>query len=506
MKLFWSPASCPGSYQDTKGCRDFFYRNYTYLPLSMSTTPFLAKKIGFWAATAIIIGSIIGSGVFMKPASMAQQLGSPIWLTVVWVIAGLFSLFGALVYAELGAMIPETGGIYVYFRKMFGDFVAYLYGWAAFSVMNTAAVAAIAFVCAQYADYFLQLPRFDAVTEQSVVWHLPFIGDLFPLKNFGVKSLAIALIAGLTWLNYRSVKAGSSFQLISTIIKIGVIGALVVGIFFFGHGSFDNFFHSENPKQGGALLSGFIAALTGAFFAYDGWVNITFVAGEIKQPQRNIPRSLFTGVIACIIVYILVNQAYLYVLPVEKVAASSLVAADAITVALGTTGGALVAAMIVICTLGAINGNIMATTRVTYAMGKDKVFLPWAGNEHKQYQTPGNALWLHAVWITLLIISGSFDMLADMMVFVSWIAYGMGAVGIFMLRKKMPNAERPYKIWLHPFVTLLFIGFTALFLIITVYNDVTNYLNDRQPVVNSLLGIVIVVLGVPFYFYFRKKK
>jgi len=472
----------------------------------MSTTSSLSKKIGYWSATAIIVGSIIGSGVFMKPASMAGQLGSPIWLTVVWIIAGLFSLMGALVYAELGAMMPETGGIYVYFRKMFGDFVAYLYGWAAFSVMNTTGVAAIAFVCAQYADYFLHLPRFDVSVEQSVVWHLPFIGGLHPLENFGVKSLAITIVAGLTWLNVRSVKAGSSFQLISTIVKMGVIAALVIGIFFFGNGSVENFFHAENPKQGGALLAGIIAALTGAFFAYDGWINITFIAGEIKQPQRNIPKSLFTGVIACIIVYVLVNQAYLYVLPVEKIAASSLVASDAIAVALGNTGGALVAAMIVICTLGAINGNLMATTRVTYAMGKDKVFLPWAGKEHKRFQTPGNALWLHGAWISVLIISGSFDMLADMMVFISWIAYGMGAVGIFMLRKKMPDAERPYKIWMHPFVTLLFIIFTAAFLVITVYNDVTNYLNDRQPVVNSLLGILIVVLGIPFYFYYRKKK
>ncbi len=471
----------------------------------MSTSS-LAKKIGFWSATAIIVGSIIGSGVFMKPASMAGQLGSPIWLTVVWVIAGMFSLFGALIYAELGAMMPETGGIYVYFRKMFGDFVAYLYGWAAFSVMNTAGIAAIGFVCAQYADYFLHLPRFDAATEQSVVWYLPFIGDLHPLENFGVKSLAIALVAGLTWLNYRSVKAGSSFQLISTIVKIGVIAALVFGILFFGNGSVQNFFHAENPKQGGALLSGIIAALTGAFFAYDGWVNITYIAGEIKQPQRNIPKSLFTGVIACIIVYILVNQAYLYILPVEKVASSSLVASDAMGIVFGSSGQAIVAAMIVICTLGAINGNIMATTRVTYAMGKDKVFLPWAGKEHKRFQTPGNALWLHATWISVLIVSGSFDILADMMVFISWIVYGMGAVGIFMLRKKMPQAERPYKIWMHPFVTLLFIGFTAIFLVITVYNDITNYVNDRQPVVNSLLGIVIVALGIPVYFYFRSKK
>ncbi len=466
----------------------------------------LAKKIGFWSATSIIIGSIIGSGVFMKPASMAGQLGSPVWLTAVWIIAGLFSLMGALVYAELGAMLPEDGGIYVYFRKMFGGFVAFLYGWSAFSVINTASIAAIAFVCAQYADFFLQLPRFDAVTEQAVTWHLPFIGDLHPLENFGVKSLAIVLVGALTWLNYRSVKAGSSFQLISTIIKMAVIAALVIGIFFFGNGSVHHFFQAEHPKQGGALLSGVIAALTGAFFAYDGWNNITCIAGEIKQPQRTIPKSLFTGVIACVLVYILVNQAYLYVLPVEKIASSSLVASDAMAVVFGNTGEAIVAAMIVVCTLGAINGNVLATTRVTYAMGKDKVFLPWAGKEHTKYQTPGNALWLHAGWISVLIISGSFDMLADMMVFISWVTYGMGAVGIFMLRKTMPDVTRPYKIWMHPLVTILFILFTTAFLVITVYNDITNYINDRQPVVNSLLGILIVTAGVPFYFYYRKKQ
>jgi len=472
----------------------------------MPTTSSLAKKIGFLSATSIIIGSIIGSGVFMKPASMAGQLGSPVWLTLVWVIAGLFSFFGALIYAELGAMIPETGGIYVYFRKMFGEFVAFLYGWAAFSVINTAAVAAISFVCAQYADFFLHLPRFDAVTETAVVLHLPFIGDLFPLQNFGVKSLAILLVAGLTWLNYRSVKAGGSFQLVSTVVKMLVIAALVFGIFLFGQGSFQNFVATENPKQGAALFSGIMAAMTGAFFAYDGWINITFIAGEIKQPQRNIPRSLFVGVISCIVVYVLVNQAYLYMLPIEEIAASSLVASDAIGRALGDTSQAIVAAMIVICTLGAINGNILATTRITYAMGKDRVFLPWTGKEHPKFQTPGNALWLHAVWISVLILSGSFDMLADMMVFISWIAYGMGAVGIFMLRKKMRDTERPYKIWMHPLVTILFIVFTAFFLLITVYNDVTNYIHGRQPVVNSLLGIVITALGIPLFFYYRGKK
>lgn len=471
----------------------------------MSSSGNLQKKIGFTAAASIVVGSIIGSGVFMKPATMADQLGSPIWLTLVWIIAGVFSLFGALIYAELGAQMPETGGIYIFFRRMFGDFFAFLYGWAAFSVINTAAVAAISFVCAQYADYFLHLPRFDTLTEQSVVWHIPFIGDLHPLENFGVKSLAVGLMFSLTALNYRSVKAGSAFQLVSTVIKMAVIAALIAGIFFSGEGSVQNFVQAENPKHGYALLGSIVVAMTGAFYAYDGWINITFIAGEIKQPQKNIPRSLILGVFACIAIYVLVNQAYLYVLPVEKVASSSLVAADAISAALGKTGGAIVAAMIVICTLGAVNGNVMATARITYAMGKDRVFMPWAGKEHKRFHTPGNALWLHAVWTALFIITGSFDMLADMFVFVTWIAYGVGAAGIFILRKKMPAAERPYKVWGYPWVPILFIAFTGFYLVITIWNDVTNYLAHRQPVINSVLGLLLTLIGVPLYFYYKRK-
>ncbi|HEX2629756.1 MAG TPA: amino acid permease [Chitinophagaceae bacterium] len=465
----------------------------------------LKKQIGYWAAVSIIVGSVIGSGVFMKPSSMAAELGSPVWLALVWVIAGLFSLFGALVFAELGAMIPETGGIYAYFRYMYGGFIAFLYGWAAFSVINTAAVAAIAFVCADYANYFLHLPRLSPALE-AYTWHIPFIGDLHPLENMGVKALAVVLIIGLTALNYISVKAGSYFQVLSTIIKVAVIGVLVFGIFFSGNGSLQNFIDARDPQQGMGLISALVIAMTGAFFSYDGWINITFIAGEVQHPQRNIPRSLLLGVSICVLVYVLVNQAYLYVLPVESVATSPLVASDAITVALGNTSGAVVAAMIVICTFGAINGNIMATSRITYAMGKDKVFAAWTGKEHPRFQTPGNALWLHGIWTALFVITGSFDMLANMFVFITWIAYGAGAVGIFLLRKKMPDKERPYKVWGYPLVPIVFILFTAFYLVMTVYNDVTNYLNHSQPVINSLLGLVITAIGVPLYFYFRRRK
>jgi APA family basic amino acid/polyamine antiporter len=200
-----------------------------------------------------------------------------------------------------------------------------------------------------------------------------------------------------------------------------------------------------------------------------------------------------------------VNQAYLYVLPIEKIAGSSLVAADSIGVVLGRAGEAVVAAMIVVSTVGCLNGNIIATCRITYAMGKDKCFAPVLGKDHSKYKTPANALWLHGIWTTVLIISGSFDMLADMFVFITWLAYGLGAIGILILRKKMPDAKRPYKIWGHPYVTILYIAFTTFYLVSTVYNDVNNYIHHLQPVINSALGLMITAFGIPFYFYYRKK-
>ena len=471
----------------------------------MDQPPQLKKSIGLWSAVSIIIGSIIASGVFMKPATMAAQLASPLWMAAVWIIAGIFSLFGGLIYAELGAMLPETGGQYVYFRHMYGRFVAFLYGWSAFAVINTASVAAISFVCSQYADYFLHLPRLSAVAEHSLVWHIPLLGNLYPLENLGVKGLAIALVIGLTILNYISVRAGSALQVISTVVKIAVIAALVFGIFFSGNGSVQNFVDAPQAKHGMSLLSGIVAALTGAFMAYDGWINISFVGGEIHNPQKVIPKSLLIGLFACIMVYVLVNQAYLYVLPIDKVAGSSLVASDAIAVALGKTSGAVVAAMIVICTFGAINGNTMSIARVTYAMSRDKLFLEWTGKEHPRFHTPGNALLLHGIWASVLIISGSFDMLADMFTFVSWIAYLMGAVGIFILRKKMADTLRPYKAWGYPLVPVLFIGFAAFYVISTVWNDIYNYNTGKAPVINSVLGLAITALGIPLYWYFSRK-
>jgi len=465
------------------------------------------QVIGYGAAVSFVIGGVIGSGIFMKPATMAGQLGSPVWLIAVWIIGGIFSLIGALIYSEIGAMLPKTGGLYVYLRFMYGDFVAFLYGWAAFTVINTASVSAIAFVCAAYSNYFLHLPGLSPEMEKSVVWHIPYLGNLYPLANLGVKSLAIALVIGITGLNYITTRGSSALQFISTVVKVFVIVALVAGIFLSGNGHAENFIlASANPKHGWLLIGGIIGAMTSAFMAYDGWINLTFIGGELINPQKNIPRSLITGVFACIVIYVLLNLAFLYVLPIDQVAASPLVASDAIARALGNTSGAVIAAMIVICTFGAINSCNMAEARVTYTMAKDNLFFSWVGREHPKFRTPANALLMHGILACLFILTGSFDMLADIFTFIAWLFYLMGAIGIFILRKKMPDRPRPYRVWGYPFLPLLFILFAAFYVISTIWNDINNYISGNTPVINSLLGLAITALGVPLYLYFKRNR
>jgi basic amino acid/polyamine antiporter, APA family len=461
-------------------------------------------KLNFWASVSVIIGSIIGSGIFINPATMAGQTGSPISLIAVWVLGGLFSLLGALIYAELGAMMPETGGLYIFFKKIFGNLTGFLYGWSAFSVINTAAIAAIAYTCAIYVGYFIHLPQCSPAFVQQTAIHVPFIGTLFPLENIGVKMIAILIILILTYLNSISLKISALFQNISTLVKVIAILLIVGGIFLSSHGSIQHFTQTPFEKNGVDWMSGMIAAMAGAFYAYDGWINIVSMAGEVQKPQRNIPRSLFTGVLVCIIVYVLVNAAYLYVLPIEKMATSKLVATDAITIAIGNTGSAIIAMLIIITTVGAVNGNIMCSSRITYAMAKDKLFWRKTGEEHPVKKTPVAALWLHGIWTCIFVLTATFNMLAEMFVFITWLAYGLGAVGIFLLRKKQPQLSRPYKMFAHPATTIFFIAFVLFFCIVTVYNDIKNFTNHTQPVVNSVLGLFITALGIPVYYLFKK--
>lgn len=464
------------------------------------------RTLNFKTTIAIVIGGVIGSGIFMKPSLMASQLGSPLLLLSVWIVAGCITLFGALSNAEVAAMFPETGGQYIFFQTMYGNAFAFVYGWAAFAVFNTAGNASIAYVCSQYADYFIHLPRFDMQTEHTAFFHLPFIGNIFPLENAGIKTLTLLIIVSLTFINYYSVEYGGTLQRFLTALKAIAILFLIGGILFSGKGNINNLFHNADAQpHGTAIISAYIAAIAGAFWAYDGWNNITFVAGEIQHPPKNIPRSLFGGLFFCIIVYALVNLAYLYVMPIENLAHSSFVAADAATIAWGSIGGSAISLMVILSTFGTTNANVFSTARVTFAMGEQNKWFAWAGKVQPKHKTPGNALWLNATWSAVLIISGSFDMLTDMLIFVTWFFYGMSALGVFILRRKYPNTERPYKVLGYPVITFLFVAFTTFFLISTLYNDIENYINGKATIINSLLGLCITCIGIPLYYLQHRK-
>lgn len=466
----------------------------------------LERKLGLWASVSIVVGSVIGSSIFMKPATMAAQLGSPLLLLLVWVLAGVVSMFGGMINAEVGSMLPETGGQYVYFRHMYGNFFAYLYGWASFIVINTASIAGIAFVFAAYTQYFVPLPHFAAGVEHAVPFVIPFIGKFYLLENMGVKGLAILLIVILTIVNVQSVKAAGLVQVFFSVLKVAALVFLIGAIAFSGKGNVLNLTTPSagfNPSAWG-LLTAFVAATTGALAAYDGWNNLGFVSGEIRSPQKNIPRGLIIGLGICILLYALTNEAYLYMLPVDVLKKSPLVATDALNKIMGVAGAGFVAFMVMLSTAGAVNGNVLPCARISYAMGEERNFFAFAGKVSPKYHTPVNALWLQAVWAILLVLIGSFDMMMDMFVFISWIYYGFAAYGIFVLRKKMPNADRSFRMPGYPYLPVIFIVFSVLYVVIILYNDITNYVDGKSPIINSVFGLLLTAVGVPLYWYFRR--
>lgn len=477
----------------------------------------LLPALGLFTTTMLVIGAIIGSGIFRKPGTMAADLiahgvGMPELLIGVWILGGIITLFGALTNAEIASMIPETGGQYVYFDRMYGPFVAYLYGWAVFIVIQTGSIAGIAYIFAEYSGQYLTLPELpDAIA--SVSFTLP-IGTFRPFADFGVKAIAGGLIIVLTIVNYLGVRFGGAVQNFFTIAKIAAIVTLVVLTFVAPEvGSASNFVAASRTHQtnvgGLALALGIAAALQGAFWAYDGWNNITYIAGEVRRPRVTIPRSLVTGLTVVLAVYILTNLAYIYVLPIDVMASSKLVASD-VAEHVVAGGGALIAAAVMVSTFGAVNGTILASARVYFSMARHNVFPRFLGVAHPRFHTPGASLIVQCIWSVLLLLSGTFDSLTDTLIFVSWIFYAAGAYGVFILRRRYPDAERPYRVPGYPWIPAVFVLFAVAFLVLTVYNDISGFIAARaagEPaVINSAFGLSLVALGIPLYFYFRRAK
>jgi APA family basic amino acid/polyamine antiporter len=458
----------------------------------------------------LVIGGVIGSGIFRKSGVMAGALGSPELLLMVWVLAGVITLFGALTNAELAAMIPETGGQYVHYQRMYGPFVAYLFGWSVFAVIQTGSIAAVAYVFAEYATWFVPLPNI-AESWADVAIRVPLIGSVTPFRDSGVKCLAGLLIVILTIINYVGVRFGGMVQNIFSIAKVaGMIGLVVAAFAVPGAGHAKNLVadSASIAPSGFALVAAIVAALQGAFWAYDGWNKLTFVAGEVQSPQRNLPLALIWGMLAVTALYLLMNAAYVYVMPIDEMANSKLVAGD-VAERCFTNGGRWIAVTVLLSTLGAVNAIILATARVFFAMARSRVFPAFIGTVHPRFRTPAAALVIQAIWSIALLSSGTFDMLTDTLIFVSWIFYGLSAYGLFVLRRKEPRTPRPYKVPGYPWVPLMFIICAAIFLTFTVYNDLVAYRAavavGKPAVINFLLGLALVFIGTPFYFYYRSR-
>jgi APA family basic amino acid/polyamine antiporter len=471
----------------------------------------LIPSFGLFTTVTLVVGGVIGSGIFRKPGVMAAQLGSPGLLLAVWVLAALLTLFGALTNAEVASMIPETGGQYIFFERMYGPFFAYLYGWSVFSVIQSGSIAALAYVFAEYTSPFFHLPDL-AGPLGAWSFHLPFIGDVTPFNELGFKALAAVLIILLTAINYLGVKLGGLVQNIFTISKVAAMVLLMIAALLPQTGGhFSNLTTSSATihPHGLALLAAMAAAMQGAFWAFDGWNKLTYIAGEVKEPQRTIPRGLIFGMLIVTAIYLLMNLAYSYVLPIDTIAGSKLVAADVAEKCI--SGGAKwIALGVMISTLGAANATILATARVYFSMARRNTVPQIFGRAHPRFHTPAASLVIQGVWSILLLFSGTFDRITDTLIFVSWVFYAAGAYGVFVLRRKEPNAVRPYKVPGYPVVPWLFVLFALLYLVLTICNDISGYLADRAAgkpaLINSALGMALVFIGAPFYFIAKTRK
>lgn len=443
----------------------------------------LVRELKLSHAGAIVVGTIIGSGIFLVPREMMQAVGSAKLVYLAWIVGGLLSFFGALTYAELGAMKPEAGGEYVYVRDAYGPLASFLWGWTWFLLGKPASIAS---VCTG-------LVRILGVFSSFAFFSHTWIARPFRI-TFGQLAavLAALLISGL---NYSGVKHAGRFQFFTTLAKVAMILAVVAIGFSYKGGTWTNFGTTFSGATGGP--AGFFAALVAALWAYDGWNDLNMVAGEIDRPQRNIPLSLIWGVATVGALYILVNAAVQYVLPAAAVAATERPASQAVQLALGPMGAGLLSAGVALSMLVALNGTIMSGARIPYAMARDGYFFKSLAHVHPRFKTPSTAIVFQ--WVlsaALLLTGGSFRQFFSLAIFSEWLFYMIAGSTVFVFRKRQALAARPYKVWGYPVVPLAFVAASALLLYYTFVNDIRN----------SLLGCLAILLGIPVFYFFKSRR
>jgi len=447
----------------------------------------LRRDLGLWGAISIVVGTVIGSGIFLVPRAMVLRVGSPSMVFVVWVFGGLLSLCGALSYAELAAAMPEAGGEYVYLREAYGPLWGFLYGWTQMWVAKSGSIATLATAFFYYLTNFF--PLLDGV---FYTVPLPLGARGAPLDLRYGQLLAMALILFLAGVNYFGVKLGGEVQIIVTAVKVFLIAFIVVAGLGFGTA------HSPAPAAAPhpLTIAGFFAALVAALWAYDGWNNVSMVASEIRQPQRSLPLALIGGTLVVIVIYMAANAAYFHVLSAAQVGSSERVAADMMRHVVGGWGADAVSIAAMISIFAALNGSILSGARVPYAMARDRRFFASVSKVNATYHTPGVSILALSVWSALLVLSGRYEQLFTYVIFASWILYGMTTAAVIVLRHKRPDLPRPYKTLAYPVLPVLFVLVAILLVLSTLFDS------PRE----SFLGLGFIFLGLPFYYYWDRRR
>ena len=448
-----------------------------------NNSPKLDRQLGLFDSTMMVVGIVIGSGIFMTTGLMADALPSASLILIVWLLGGLQMLAGALTYAELGAAMPKAGGQYVYLREAYGSLPAFLFGWVAFIAYLTGTNAAIAVAVAEHLGSF-----YPSISTHNIV-----IGfDYFSIS--GGQIFAISLILILSFINYLGILFGKWIQNVFTILKIGSILFFALAGLFISTGNHIDFSINPTSMSIGSILTGMGIALVAVTWTVGGWEYVTFAAGEIKNPKKNLPLALIIGTVVILVLYIMINIAYLKVLPMDSLI-GELKVGEATAKSLYGPGiaGAFVV-VVIISMFGSLNGNILVGPRISYAMAKDKLFFSKAADVHPKFHTPGNAIMIQGVWASVLALSGTFEEIITLVVFVNFMMWIAASSTVFVLRKKQPELERPYKVWGYPYVPAFFIIFSSAIMINTFFES------PQQ----TLMGIGLTLLGIPAYLYWKK--
>ena len=430
----------------------------------------LERSLRLPHATALVVGTILGSAVFVQASEVTEHVPR-IWaVLLVWGVSGILSLFGALACAELASAFPRTGGVYVFLKETYAPVVGFLWGWAMFWVMHSGIIAAMATVFARYTGYFV------------------------PLGTVGSRAVAVAAILGLSALNYAGVKRGSTVQSLITGAKVVAVAIIVAVGFFFGSSLPAHFQESAALASHGVHTQGFLLAVIAGLFAFGGWHVVTYTAEETVEPESTIPKALALGIVIVTLCYVALNAVYFYVLPVDRVMASTRVAADAATALLGARGGAAISGLVMFSVFGAMTGSILAAPRVYFAMARDGLLFRWVGEVHPRFHTPHRAILLQAIWASVLAGTGTYRQLFTRVIFTEWIFFALMAAGIFTLRKR-PDYRPAYRVWGYPWVPVVFV----LASITIVVNRLI-----AEPL-DSVAGLGLVALGVPAYYIWVRR-